>query len=49
MEEWTARECVEMPANVVGLRAVDGRLMVDLADGRTIDMTDWFAPDKAAH
>lgn len=40
---------VEMPDAVVGMETRDGRLLVTLADGRTIDMTDWFEsdPEKA--
>jgi hypothetical protein len=34
---------VKMPGRITGMREVDGRLIVRLADGRDIDMTDWFS------
>ena len=34
---------VELPNTVKDMATVDGRLMVALVDGRSIDMTDWFA------
>ena len=49
-DDWLPRRdgstgAVQMPADVIALRQVDGRLLVDLADGRTVDLTDWFTAD----
>ncbi len=41
-DEWMPR-AAEMPGLIIDMINVDGRLYVTLADGRTIDMTDWFA------
>lgn len=41
---WDAK--VEMPAEIVSIDNQDGRLWVELIDGRMIDMTDWFSCDS---
>lgn len=38
-------QSVEMPEEVVALDNADGRLIVTLASGRVVDMTDWFQPE----
>jgi len=35
-------QAVEMPCEIVAMETIGGRLMVVLADGRTVDMTDMF-------
>jgi hypothetical protein len=34
---------MELPCACRALRTVDERVLADLVDGRTIDITDWFA------
>ena len=34
---------IEMPCDIIVMENIDGRLMVVLEDGRTVDMTDMFS------
>lgn len=47
-EEWH-NEFVELPAKVTAMEQIDGRLMVRMEDGRTVDITDWFTPTSRAN
>jgi len=38
---------LEMPDKVTALTTHEGRLTATLADGRTVDVTDWFAGSVA--
>ena len=37
------RRYLELPETVTALVTHEGRLLATLADGRTVDVTDWFA------
>lgn len=42
-QSWETPLVWEMPSKVTSMETIDGRLMVTLEDGRTINMTDAFA------
>lgn len=44
-----AQGSVELPDRITDMKVIDDRVLVFLADGRRVDMTDWFTSEGAAN